>query len=345
MVLHPTNHPRIVFAGGRLFSEESASLFDGILVFADRLSGLSLTACEAESEGRIPCPYRFHLNESPWAMVPLSRIPLTIREDLDYLSAQGCRRIGIHAPNDVPRAKAALRIASDWLDAYPEGAENLFFVDANDDYYNLFGFSSFGRDSGVCNVSPTGFETYYEGEFLNELQNRFGQFEEEDGYRMCLIERRDLRDGSQSLFTDHSFSVSLFFTALLPQALAKVTGKLEDMYDFLRVSGMPLLSRGLGGTMAPYTFLEYAGLLPGDESWFQLAREETDYFSRVLAHHVIGGIRPPVSRQARNLSRLDGGQIRAVRREIGNYIDLLEPSVKAGSAMPNYYLSEEILHQ
>jgi hypothetical protein len=162
---------------------------------------------------------------------------------------------------------------------------------------------------------------------------------------MCLIGRRSPHDGDLPLFIDVFFSVSLFFTALVPQVVAKVTGHLEDMYDFLRVSGMPLLSRGLGGSMAPYTFLEYAGLLPENESWFNLAREETDYFYRVLIHHVIGGIRRPVSQPEKNLSRLDGGQLKAMRQEMKKYIDSLESSMKEGSPMPNYYLPEEILRQ
>lgn len=345
MILHPTNHPKIVFAGGRLFSEECDSLFDGLLVFAEGFSGLNMTARTAELHGKIPCPYRLHGTGTLREPISLSRIPLTVRDDLDFLSSQGCRRIGIHAPNDMPRAKSAVRAAVDWLEVHPDEVETLFFVDAADDYYNVFGFESFGRDRGVCNVSPTCFETYFESEFQNELQNKFGHFREEDAFRMCLVERSDPRDASHSLFTDHSFSVSLFFTALLPQALATVTGKLDDMYDFLRVSGMPLLSRGLGGSMAPYTFLEYAGLLPENESWFNLAREETDYFYRVLIHHVIGGIRRPVSQPEKNLSRLDGGQLKAMRQEMKKYIDSLESSMKEGSPMPNYYLPEAVLRQ
>lgn len=346
MNVHPTNHPRIIFAWGMLFSEECDSLFDGILVFAEGFTGLNVIAGEAVLRDRIPCPYRFHGVENPREKVPLDRISLTIRGDLDYLSAQGCRRIGIHVPNDIPRAKAALRAAADWLETHPDVVDTLCFVDANDDYYNVFGFESFGRDRGIHNVSPTEFESYYEHEFLLDLQNLFGDIgKEADGYRMCFIGRRSPHDGDLPLFIDVYFSVSLFFTALLPQAVAKVTGHLEDMHDFLRVSGMPLLSRGLGGSMAPYTFLEYAGLLPENESWFNLAREETDYFYRVLIHHIVGGIRKPLSLPARNLSRLDGGQIKAMRQEMKSYIDSLETAVKEGSAMPNYYLPEEVLRQ
>ena len=346
MNVHPTNHPRIVFAGGRLFSEECDSLFDGILVFAEGFTGLNMTAGEAELRGRIPCPYRLHGVENPRERVPLSRISLTVRGDLDYLSSRGCRRIGIHAPGDIPRAKAALRAAASWLEAHPDGVDTLYFVDAADDYYSVFGFESFGRDRGIHNMSPTEFESYYEHEFMRDLQNLFGDVGKDvDGCRMCLIGRRDPQDRDLPLFTDLLFSVSLFFTALVPQVVAKVSGRLEDMYDFLRVSGMPLLSRGLGGSMAPYTFLEYAGLLPEDDSWFRMAHEETDYFYRVLIHHIVGGIRKPLSLPARNLSRLDGGQIKAMRQEMKSYIDSLETAVKEGSAMPNYYLSEEVLRQ
>ncbi len=346
MNVHPTNHPRIVFAGGRLFSEECDSLFDGILVFAEGFTGLNMTAGEAELRGRIPCPYRLHGVENPREKVPLSRISLTVHGDLDYLSSRGCRRIGIHAPGDIPRAKVALRAAANWLEAHPDGADTLYFVDAADDYYNVFGFESFGRDRGIHNVSPTEFESYYEHGFLGDLQNLFGGIGEEvDGYRMCFIGRRSPHDGDLPLFIDVYFSVSLFFTALVPQVVAKVTGHLEDVYDFLRVSGMPLLSRGLGGSMAPYTFLEYAGLLPENESWFNLAREETDYFFRLLTHHVVGGIRIPVSQPEKDLSRLDGGQLKAMRQEMRLYIDSLESAVKEGSPMPNYYLPEEILRQ
>ena len=164
MVLHPTNHPKIVFVGGGLFTGGSDILFDGILAFAEGFSGLNMLAGKAVQKGRISCPYRIH-----------------------------------------------------------------------------------GADQGICNVSPTDFEFYFGHEFPDDLQRLFGDFGiEEDGCRMCLI---------------------------------------------------------------------------------------------------VGGIRTPESLPERNLSRLSGGQIKAMRQEMKNYIDSLESSVKEGSAMPNYYLPEEILRQ
>ena len=345
MIFHPTNHPRIVFAGGQLFSEESASLFDGLLVFAEGMSGLHVTAWNAVHSGQVLCPYRIHGLDDAVGKVSFGRIPGTVQEDLDFLSAQGCRRIGVHAPDEMSRAKAALRATVEWLNAHPDAVDTLFFVDMQDDYHTCFGFESFGMDRGVFNPSPTDFEAYFEQEFPDRLSDIFGPAVEEDGYPYLSVERRDDIERHLSLFEPVNFSVSLFFTALVPQTVAKVTGQLQAMYDFLRVSRMPLLSRGLGGSMAPYTFLEYSGLLPVDAEWFHTARAEADYFYRVLTHHIIGGIRRPDSEPASRLARLDGGQIKAMRQELIQYISALESCRKEGAPLPNYYLPDGILRQ
>lgn len=344
MIQHPTNHSKIVFADGKLFTKTSSSMFDGLLVFADGFTGLHALAWDAVNSGQIHCPYRIHGLEHSDGVRP-GQVGSTIIRDLDFLSGQGCRRIGIHAPNDICGAKTALRAAVDWLRMNPEAVDTLTFVDAGDDYYNVFGFESFREDRMMRNVSPTDFESYYENEFQDHLQDVFGAGADVDEIMMVNVERIESPEDKLPLFTEVDFSVALFFTALVPQVIAKVSGQLQDMYDFLKLSHIPMLTRGLGGTMAPYTFLEYGNLLPKDSEWFFLARQEVGYFYRVITHYLIGGIQKAMSVPAKNLSRLSGQQIKAMRQEMKRYIDSLESCMKEGKEMPNYYLPEEILQQ
>lgn len=67
--------------------------------------------------------------------------------------------------------------------------------------------------------------------------------------------------------------------------------------------------------------------------------------SRVLKHHVIGGIQNVRKAPAIRLSRFDGATIKAMCREFKHYLDHLEFALKSGSDMPNYYLPDEVFHK
>ena len=334
LTLHPTCHPKIVFAGGDLFGRESRSRFDGYLAFAERGAFRSY-AEEVLQEHWLDCPHRVYTQSTE-----PSRVRYTVQRDLGWLAQQGSRTIGIHAPEDWPRCKTALRATVDWLDAHPDAVDQVFFVDADDDYFRCFGLESFCDDRAVCNPSPTEFEAFFEHEFPKVMKKAFGRYATGDGYQTCIVTKCDLvrKMHCESLPID--FSVGLFYTVLVPQALAKVSGVPKDLFTFAKVSHWPMMNRMMGGCMAPYTFLADTGLLPKTaqetEDWFRLARKEVEYFFRVLIHHVIGGIQP-----TRYRFHLNDQQLKAVRQEMKKYLDDLEKALQDGTAITNYYLPDE----
>ena len=139
MTLHPTSHPQIVFAGGMLFTPECYAAFDGLLVFTGSFTGLQCLAAEAVRDGRIPCPYRIHGLETPVNVFGDEELAQTVQEGLDQLAAQGCRKIAIHAPNSVGESRIAIEAAKDWLELHRDEVDTLYFVDASDDYFRVFG--------------------------------------------------------------------------------------------------------------------------------------------------------------------------------------------------------------
>ena len=269
-----------------------------------------------------------------------------IKDDLDYLAGAGCRRIGIHAPNDMDGAKAVIRAAVRWLMNHSKDVDTFFFVDLKDDYFNYFGLDSFGNDRGICNPSPTDFETYYENDFEKDLEDAFGPAVKGDGIRAFCVEKGNvIKNLKLRSYQPLYFSVGLFYATLLPQVVAKITGQMKDADDFSKVSKLPRIDRIMGGDMAPYTLLVDTGMLPEGNvvsEWFSLARDEAPYFARVLKHHIIGGIRDVRREPARRLSRFDGATIKAMCREFNHYLDDLECALNSGSDMPNYYLPDEI---
>ena len=139
MTLHPTSHPQIVFAGGRLFTPECYATFDGLVVFTGGFTGLHVTASEAVKEARIPCPYQIHGVETPVRVIGNDELAQVIQDDLDQLAGQACRKIAIHAPNSVEGARIAIEAAKGWLQRHGDEVDTLYFVDAKDDYFRVFG--------------------------------------------------------------------------------------------------------------------------------------------------------------------------------------------------------------
>lgn len=343
LILHRTNHPKIVFAGGDLLGKESLSRFDGILAFAERGAFGHYTR-DAISQGRILCPYRVHYNSlSPREIID------SVHEDLDYLVGEGCQRIGIHAPSNVPNAQIAMQATVDWLRTHAQDIDKLYFVDAHDDYFNCFGLDSFKRSRKVCNPSPTEFEAYYEDQFIQEMDAAFGSSIASGGIQTYFISKEDILEKSCRLALPIDFSVGFYYTILVPQVVAKVTGKLQDTYDFLKVSKMPMIHRFMAGFMDPYYILSDTGLLPKDEEeiavWLHHAKAETEYFFRVLTHYIIGGIQTPATVPAKRLYRLNGQQIKAMRQEMKENLKRFESCLKGGPAPDNYFLSDEIRGQ
>ena len=346
MTLHQTSHPQIVFAGGDLLGRESLSLFDGLLIFPGGFTGLRAKAADAVRNGLIPFPYRIHDMGIPGMDRESTDLSQVIKKDLDYLAEAGCRSIGIHAPNNMAEAKAAVRAAVRWLEKHSKDVDTLYFVDLADDYFNCFGLDSFGSDRGVCNPSPTEFEVYYENDLEKDLEDAVGPVVEGDGIRAFCVEKGDvIKKLKLRPHQPLDCSVGLFYATLLPQVVSKITRKMQDTNNFSKVSRLPRIDRTMGGDMAPYTILADTGMLPKGNvisEWMTLAKNEAPYFARVLKHHIIGGIQVVRKESAKQLSHFDGATIKAMCREFNDYLSNLEAALKSGSDMPNYYLPEEI---
>ena len=343
LTLHRTAYPKIVFAGGDLFGFESLSRFDGFLAFAER-GAFGWYTRDVIKKGKIQCPYRVYFQSfSP------EEITRLVHEDLTYLVEKGCRRIGIHAPSFIPESQVALQATVDWLGTHAGDVDKLFFVDADDDYYHCFGLDSFRRGRGVHNPSPTEFESYYEHWFTPDLEEAFGPGIMYGGIRGYVINKEDVLEKTHRSALPVEFSIGFFYTILVPQVVAKATGRMQDTYDFLKVSKMPMIDRFMGGFMDPCHILSDTGLLPkGEEEtalWLHLAKEETEYFFRVLIHYIIGGIKTPATRPAQRLYRLNGQQIKAMRQEMKKYLKQFEDFLKGGPAPDVYYLPDEIRTQ
>lgn len=78
-----------------------------------------------------------------------------------------------------------------------------------------------------------------------------------------------LQDSANQYF----FAASVFFTCLIPQVITRTAGNEARKY-FLRATGWPLMSAGLGGIVSAEQWLKESGLAP--------TKEEADYFKTLL---------------------------------------------------------------
>lgn len=343
LTIHPSAHPQIYLAGGDIFSKDSYARFDGIIIYYSRgFNGLSATTEDAVRHGSIPVPHRVH-NVRRSGSTP-RYVSYSVKHDLSVLADQGCQRIAMHAPNDMIQAKAAIRSAVHWLDSHPGAVESVTFVDLADDYYHCFGLDAFEQGpEKMKNPEPTGFETYFEQEFPHELARQFGIIRDKDFFPGCIVTEKPV---SVDLFTARQFSVALFYTVLVPQAIAKVTGDIQDMYAFSRCADWPLMDRYSGGWMAPHVYLEDTGLASQGKQipeWIACAEAELPYFCRLATHHILSGIRSPRKNDEIRLSHIGQKAIKAIHRELRAQLDAYTGYLH-GAKEPNpYYLPDKIL--
>lgn len=339
LTIHPSAHPKIFLAGGNILGKDSFEQFDGLILFAVGFNGFHMAALRAVEGGTIPVPVRFH--ETRDGDYTQSVLPDIIGQDLGILSQQGCRRIGIHTMHELGLAKTSVRAALEWVNKHPEAVDAVTFVDMKDDYYNCFGMDAFGTAKvPMINPEPTDFESYFEKRFREDLGREF-PVSNDAGFPCCTVERKKVEI---DMFTDQVFSVALFYLALVPQAIAKVCGNEEDMYAFCRLADWPMMSRGLGGWMAPGVYLEYTGMLPGHGDaawWLRLAKAESGYFCRLITHYLVSGIRKPRNDDEVRLGVLTGETIKKIHREVRTYLDSFEKYLNGGPAPDNYYLPED----
>lgn len=343
LIIHPTAHPQVFFAGGDVFSKDSYNRFDGLLICAGGFNGLTAMTRDAVRKSTIPIPHQIHAGGE---YVPKKGIPALIHHDLDVLSGQGCKRIGVHTHHDLSRAKAAVRAVVSWLEKHPGAIETVTFVDMRDDYYNCFGLDSFVKGyKAPVNVEPTGFEFYFEQVFRNDLSEQFPLVKSGKCKNYCTVVKKPVVVEDARVV---DFSVALFYTALVPQAIAKVTGDIQYMYAFSRRADWPLLDRLMAGWMAPYVYLEDTGLMPKDEQvseWVEQAEAEYSYFCRVLTHYVLNGIQVERSADAKLLAQINTDTIKKIHREMRAQLKALVDYFHGGPMLPNYYLSDKIREQ
>lgn len=97
------------------------------------------------------------------------------------------------------------------------------------------------------------------------------------------------------------FAASVFFINLIPQVITRIAG-VEVRNNFLKASGWPMMSAGLGGFISPELWLKESGLVPD--------KKEADYLKTLLLivfpwqdnemKEFVSGSQPSLNRTAYN---------------------------------------------
>lgn len=302
--IHSTADPRVFFAGGDIFCEESMSRFDGLLCYAysGRPPELELAAEEfrRNNAGALPCI----IHGRPESAPPISRLKSLIHKDLDALATEGCRRIGIAGSkvsdaDYIDGAKESVRAIVDWLDGNPGTVDSITLVDVDDDYYRRLGRDPFRTGALIHNPSPTPFERWFEAEFPETLALRFNIDRRCEGLSFrpdCIFFDPDSDPkhfGQLMACPDAYLSVAMFYTTLLPLATANEAEMIDGMYAFAKCTGWPCFDRVIYGYISPCSVLEVTGLLPepgNADDWIRLAESEAGYFGAIVDTLIEGRI-------------------------------------------------------
>lgn len=84
-----------------------------------------------------------------------------------------------------------------------------------------------------------------------------------------MADNASLLDSTNQYF----FAASVFYTCLIPQVITRTAG-VEARNMFLKATGWPMMSAGLGGFISPELWLKESGLAP--------VQGEADYFKTLL---------------------------------------------------------------
>ena len=350
---HSTAYNGIYFAGGDLFSEDILACFDGILGFVyGGFSPLHFSATYALCQGynKPYVLYGAEHNPSRNVKPQLKDVPRMVWRGLDKLAANGCRKIGFHGAETtdayyVDGARESLCTICEWMEAHPNVIKSVTLVDTGDDYRLRFGNADFLVRRGTFTIPPTTpFEYYLTCKFTEELHNIF-DIATSDDYPFCpptalLRKINPIFDNSSP--TDHTeLSVAVFFITLIPQIIAKLTGKLYGLYAFARCADWPVIFCGLGGIMSPYTILSDSGLLPADgAAWAAMAREEASFFEQTTRNVILAYLWKPAPETYPFLREIAQRQIGEIVEEIHRQVDIYTKHFLGGPQPDGYYIEE-----
>ena len=135
------------------------------------------------------------------------------------------------------------------------------------------------------------------------------------------------------------FSVSVFFTCLIPQVLKKAIGA-EAMEAFYKASGWPRMSAGLGGQISAELWLKESELYPSQEeaSWYNSLLDIVENFFIQEVTEFLGGDKESVNSAAyKTLAGLASGKIDLVEQTMRTAILAAKDNFAAGNA-PTYYV-------
>ena len=353
---HSTCYPGIYFGGGNLFRVETLSHFDGLLAFVyGGFSPLHSDACSALMEDRIPYPHILYGADPDLSSRKpnLRMIPKLVWKGLDRLSSAGCRSIGFHGAEVVDDyyvdgARTCLRAICEWIDRNPGKIDRIVLVDAGDDYYHRFGDAKFLIKRGIVTINPKNpFEEFFERDFMETISDMAPKMESDEfPYKpfMAISEMFRWPGGGLQAYdlfnTEPIFSsVSAFYVSLIPQVIAKVTGKMAGMYAFSRCAQWPLVLCGLGGHMSPFEIMKETFALPDDnmrEQWAEIIEEEFDYFTQITKSIILAYLWSPDPIAYKDLREIAQphleGILSELRRETSRYI-----SFSQGGPCPNNY--------
>lgn len=352
---HSTCYPGIFFGGGDLFHPDFLSNFDGVLAFV--YGGFSPLHSDAIL-AKIPYPNVLYGAEhnSGYHKPRLREIPNKVWVGLDRLTSNGCRNIGFHGAEVsdgyyVDGARICLRSICEWIERNPGRLDRVTLVDLNDDYYQRFGEAGFLLKRGIVTVGPENqFEEYFESVFQNGLSNLVILLESADYQYHPYVAMSDQFRWSvtDSIFNEDPLfsSVSAFYISLIPQVIAKVTGKMTAMYAFSRCAQWPLVLCGLGGHMSPYEIMRETDALPSDDmkkEWAEIADREVDYFSGIAKSIILSYLWNPDPTAYMDLREQSQQYIDRIVSEIRSEVSCYVSFFLGGSKPANYYIEEQSL--
>lgn len=141
---------------------------------------------------------------------------------------------------------------------------------------------------------------------------------------------------------EYFFSVSVFFTCLIPQVLAKcISYKAMDM--FFKASGWPLMSAGLGGQVSAELWLKESKLMPEvkEVDWYNALLDiVTDFFVNEVTSFLEGEEDSVETSAYEELVGMACGKIDEVKECLRTAVSDAKENFKA-DRIPTYFLNPE----
>lgn len=197
------------------------------------------------------------------------------------------------------------------------------------------------------------FVEYYNKQFGRDLRQWFKIEGESYGKYKCDFIPYARETGvarpmkcSDSTFHEYCFSISCFYTFLIPQIVSKVTNDGDGKLLFSKASGWPILSCGLGGIMSPAQVLYEAKIdpVPSErKKYYPMLLEQLPFFQREVKEFLQGNA-PNLNGDAyKHLCALTDKRIEAILNEMEGEVNRYVSFLKGEKDSFDLYLLEQEL--